>query len=204
MALTTLTDYKAFNGITGTANDTALGAIVTAVNAKVARYLDRTIETGTFTEFYSGTGGETLRLKNYPITSITSVEERDDSGSYTTLDSGEYRFNSASGLLFRIGARAGIVRSSFEDDAPRARVGIWPCWADGFDNYRVVYVGGFAAVPADLQMAIYTVIDEVVASRGRGTSVTSESIGSYSYTLGAVDDAWQRYQMLFDAWRRLA
>jgi hypothetical protein len=68
----------------------------------------------------------------------------------------------------------------------------------------VVYVGGFATVPVDLQMAIYTVIDEVVASRGRGTSVTSESIGSYSYTLGAVDDAWKRYQMLFDGWRRLA
>jgi hypothetical protein len=204
MALTTLTDYKAFNGITGTANDTALGVIVTAVNAKVARYIDRTIETGTFTEFYSGTGGETLRLKNYPITSITSVEERDDSGSYTTLASGEYRFNAESGLLFRIGARAGIVRSSFEDDAPRTRVGIWPCWAPGFDNYRVVYVGGFATVPADLQMAIYTVIDEVVASRGRGTSVTSESIGAFSYTLGAVEDAWKRYESLFLGWRRLA
>ena len=65
--IVSLADVKSWLGITGTAEDTLLEQFRKAVTLIVENYIGKKIVTRQFTDFYNGTGKNTLLLKNYPI-----------------------------------------------------------------------------------------------------------------------------------------
>ena len=201
--LVSATNYKTYAGISGSTYDSVLAILTAAISAQVRRACGRDettgFETGTKTEKYDGEGTEILQLIETPITSITSVASIADDGSSTTLASTDYRCNLKNGQLFRIGATTGRFAGSWSGGfSPEADAcNSWatsPCWVPGFQNYTVVYVGGYSTIPSDLQLACYRLID--LAFKGRGNPYQSESIGDYSYTLGSQAEQDETFRTL--------
>ena len=72
--LTTLADVKAWLGRTDTNSDTLLSALITRVSRQICSYLQRgTILPHAVSEVRSGTGGNTLVLRQWPVISVSSV-----------------------------------------------------------------------------------------------------------------------------------
>ena len=194
--LVSTSEYKAWRGITGSSQDTFIATILGWVSADVRRFCGRNLtngfESATRTETYCGMDETTIQLREWPITSITSVTQLWAGGSTEVLDSTTYRADSESGLLSRIDAVRGRF-SSYRTDGSNV-VGTWkpePHFAEGFFNFSVVYVGGYATIPADLHRAVCLLTDMLYVGRGRDLSLKSENLGQYAYTLGDASNALQ-------------
>jgi hypothetical protein len=120
-------------GISGSTSDAQIDLIVASVDAAIKKYLGRQIETAAITgEYYDGNGiDDFIVLSDYPVTAVASVAI-----DGTTLSSGSYAFDSATGRLFyKPGG------SSY---------GAWPA---GRRNILVTFTAGYASVPGDLALA---------------------------------------------------
>jgi hypothetical protein len=75
MLLTNLAKYKVYLGLdtADTDDDGQLTAIITAASAMIATVLGRTFEQAEYRTWLDGTGGQYLRLPNYPINDILQV-----------------------------------------------------------------------------------------------------------------------------------
>lgn len=72
--LTSLANLKSWLGATTTNNDVVLGRLVSAASASVLRYIARPFVGATLvTERYDGRGGDTLVLRQGPVSSIASI-----------------------------------------------------------------------------------------------------------------------------------
>ena len=71
--LTDLATVKAIGNITNTNSDTLLNNLIAAVSAAISQYCNRNFGINAYTENYSGSGNDTLWLKQRPIVSVTSV-----------------------------------------------------------------------------------------------------------------------------------
>ncbi len=172
VALVTAANYKTYAGITGTALDAALALLIPQAEVQIRQLCGRNLDDGftqqTRTELYSGGDSEAIQLREWPVSSVTSVTLVDDQGSTT--------------------AYANYAASTNQQWLPS------PCWPMGFNNISVVYVGGWGAatvpttIPASLQYAVCRIVDRVIAQRGRDPALTSEKIGSYQYALAAYAD----------------
>lgn len=72
-ALTNLAAVKAIGNITNTNSDTLLNQLIAAVSAAISQYCNRNFGIAAYTENYSGSGNDTLWLRQRPIVSVTSV-----------------------------------------------------------------------------------------------------------------------------------
>lgn len=148
MSLTSRSNVKAFKNVSGTAHDSEIDRLILAVDKFINQYCNRTIEQATVTEYHSLRAGQAVfLLKNPPVASITSLYD-DPERSY---GSGTLLTNNTDYVLED--EDAGIVR--FDE------------WATsgGIRNIKVVYVGGFSSVPADLAQAA---IELVWLARDKG------------------------------------
>jgi hypothetical protein len=191
-SLISITEYKAWLQVSGTANDALYTILVDAVSADVRRSCGRDLtngfNSGTFTEYFDGTGEETIQLSEWPVTSITSVTRRYADASTETLSASTYRVDLATGVLSRIDA----VRSRFPVSTfgtVETDFGAEPQFESGFQNFTVVYVGGYSTIPSDLKMACYQLCDLARGSIGMNGNVSSERIGDYSVTYADPDKA---------------
>ena len=167
--LGTLADFKSYRNITVTTNDTQITFALDAINAWVARYCGITISTQTITEFLHGLGTDTVMLRTSPISSVTTVQLVNADNTLTTIDADTYRCNLETGKLARINSSSSIVFEGDFGTNPRAIIADSPSFPRGFRNLKVVYVSGYttgAAAPADLRLAMYQSIDEIMASVG--------------------------------------
>jgi hypothetical protein len=183
--LISLSEYKTWANISGTAQDTLLNFLLGAVSTDMRRWCDRNLtngfESAERTESYDGTDEQTIQLREWPVTSIAYVRAYRADGTYETLDSSTYRVNSDSGVLSRIDAvlarypvsAFGSVDSTF---------GVQPWFEQGFDNISVRYTAGYSPIPDDIKMAAMRLMDLAYAARGRNFGIQSESLGQYSYT----------------------
>lgn len=194
--LVSTADYKAWRNITGTAQDTFIAQILGWVSADVRRFCGRDLtngfESATRTETYCGMDETTIQLREWPITSVTSVTQLWAGGSTEVVDSTTYRADSDTGLLSRIDAVRGRF-ASFRTDGSNV-AGTWkpePHFAEGFFNFSIVYVGGYSTIPGDLQMAVCRLADILYGGRGRDTSLKSENLGQYAYTLSDASQVSQ-------------
>lgn len=126
--LTTSARVKAALSIdaSDTSQDTWIDAAITSVSQRIEMFIDREVETATRTEEYDVSDGrqETIFLRTYPVTSITSIKNDPswDFAAATALDSELYRLDGDNGEVhFRTELAAG----------PKA--------------VQIVYVGGLAA-----------------------------------------------------------
>lgn len=184
-SLISIAEYKVWAGISGTAQDALLTVLVDAVSMEVRRWCDRDLTTGfesaARTEYYDGTGEETIQLVEWPVTSVASVVIRYAGGTTETVDANTYRVDGGSGVLSRIDAvRTRYPVTTFGN--VDTIFGAEPMFPSGFRNIGVTYTGGYATIPADLKMACYRLTDLAYSARGRNFALASESLGQYSYS----------------------
>lgn len=200
MALTTVSNVKTKLGISGSTEDTVLTALVAQSEAVILRWLNRNIEQATYTEYPRGYGSQTLRLRQQPVASITSVhvDPQRQFAASTLLATSEYTLvNSA---LIRVG---NVWPSSRENrfgllyDAHTPSVGV----------IKVVYVAGYAAVPADITAAADMLTARMYAMRQTGDLLQSENLEDYGYARGGDSgtggDVLRNVKALLAPYRRL-
>jgi hypothetical protein len=184
MPLATVANYKAWAGINGTGSDAAITLMLAQAEASVRRYAGRDMtngfESANRVETYNGDGAAVLQLREWPITTMTSVEERDRAGTWTTLDADEYRIDTRTGQLYRLGATWGRIVSDFVGGGNNPAFGVSPSWSSDPASVRVTYTGGYSTIPADIVAVVYLLIDYKLANAGGNPSATSETIGVYS------------------------
>ena len=190
--LFTITEYKSYAGITGTGDDSVLTTLAAVVSAMVRQKCDRNRTNGfnsaARTETYSGTADTAIQLKEWPVTTLTSVSEVSDDGSTNALTSTDYRLDTETGILRLLGVRLGRFNRNEWGDINST----WkpsPNFKEGVLNYSVVYTGGYSSIPDDLKLACYKVVDALFAQRRRDPTLEAESIGAYSYKRGSGDAA---------------
>lgn len=185
MAIITTSEYKTYAGISGSGDDTFIGVCINAATAALQRLTGRTFEGGTLTEKYSaGPDQRSFQLRNWPVTSVTSVTQIIYSGETFTIDSSMYTVDATRGVLYFYDESWGrwFVDSAFNRLQPYW-TGYRPAFDQGTFNYSIVYVAG-SAVTDDLKYALYQYVDAMFASRRRDPALQSQSIGQYSYTKG--------------------
>lgn len=101
MSLDTLSNVKARQGVTTSADDALLDLLRESADDFIAKYCGRDFEAGTFTEYHSGEVN-VLRLRNYPVASVTSVkaDRLMDFGADTLVPSDEYIVDSDRGVIY--------------------------------------------------------------------------------------------------------
>lgn len=144
MSLVSLNDYKEFARISQSDvnEDEKLQRIVDETEAEVKEFLNRDLETATYTEKYDGTGEDKITLKQFPIASITSVK------IYDGLDS----LNAEVWDTWVQGSDYERFVYSDEDTALYVGGTVFP---KGNQNIEIVYVAGYAstAIPKDIGRA---------------------------------------------------
>lgn len=221
MALTTNTAYKTYAGISASTWDTLLTTLIAAAQAAVESYCGRPaggFESATWTQTRNGNGAESIFVPCWPVTSITSVTEILADGSTQALASTTYRAGVRGGEIARTGvsrARFGVIATSAGywpgeyESGGGAGFGPEPCFAEGRGNYSIVYVGGYAsnAIPANLVLAIWMLVDAMFARRGKDPAMSGESIEGYNYTKSVTltnDLFTQPIKFLLSEWKGLA
>lgn len=133
----------------------------------IQNYCNRKFIKNTYTsEEYDGNGALDLYLKNFPIISVTSIDQWDtftDSSEYTFTVNTEYLIYSVEGYIYMRGG-----------------------WYRGRKNFQITYVAGYliADVPYDLKKACADLCS-LMKNLGDKAGMKSEKIGNYSYQLGS-------------------
>lgn len=138
--LTTIAAVKVLTGA-ATADDAITQTLITKASFYANDYTGRILAQQTFTEIYDGDGSDILFLKNYPITSVTTVHQDSDRvfGSDTLVAATDYL--------------------TYEDN--RKLVGTGTRWFRDVQTIKVVYVAGFeiGSIPEDLVNAVTMLVD---------------------------------------------
>ena len=167
--LTTTAKVKAYLGISASTWDTILATLVTSASAIIQSYCRRQFNSQTFTEYHDGADLQVPRaqiiVKNPPIISVTSVyDDLDQPPTWPAADL-------VSSDDYAVYLDEGIVE-------------LYPdyTFGDGRRNVRVIYVGGYATVPTDIEQAANMLVANIF-NRGRtgADGLQSERIGDYSY-----------------------
>ncbi len=203
MALTSRDNVKLLLSIAtaDTSKDALLDLLIAEADVIIENYLDRRIEQATYTEFYGGSGDERLFLKNYPVTSITSIHL--DNGGYfgdgpdsfaadTLLTEGsDYVLNKDDASATAVSRSGEVFRINGIWDRQRTRKRGQLCSApsSGMGNIKVVYVGGYLVVPKDLEHCANRVVVSIYNSRKLSSVIASESFEDYSYNLAGTEEA---------------
>lgn len=166
--LTTRSLVKEHLDINVTDFDDVIDTTVDGVNEGLENFLDVTFAETTYTneEYDIPQDSHILTLKNRPVTTFTTLQEKDnpgdfDSNSWTTIDTDEYDVNTEEGQVYW----NGLFRK-------------------GKGRYRATYDAGYATIPDDITLAATKVAASLVENR-KGSGVTSETLGQYSRTFSA-------------------
>ncbi len=188
MALDTASAYKAFTG--STIADSVVTSAIAAAQAAMERYCGRGdggFESATVTEYFDGTGRDHLQLTQWPITSITSVSYRTGKSSWSAIESSTYDVTTR-GRLYLLGCVP-----SWD--------GMDSVFSEGTQNWKVVYVGGYSSLPADLVDVCRKVTTSVLASKDVDQMLASEGTGAFTWTAASVDEQVAKWAFMLDPFR---
>lgn len=154
----------------------------------------RKLDTATFTEYHDGDGSRVVQLKNYPVTSVTSIHDDPDRNftSSSLLDSTTYAVDEVNGRI-----------TLLRDPLLRTLSTVFGC---GAQNIKVVYVAGYSAstVPDDLKQALLEMAGALYQNP-QGRSIKSERIGGYSVVYDQMNSATSDFvRSVVERYRRFA
>ncbi len=201
MALCTLAEVKLPLGIAVSTYDSLLQMCLDTADQSIRDYCKKNFEQTSYTHYYDGHALQDLTLRQRPVISVTSVY-LDQKGGYgqgpgafgasTLLSPGsDYLLviddktgnYSQSGILRRtnLGSSSSLPLTWSGTLSGGSNTAFWP---RGSGNIKVVYVAGYATVPAPVKHACAFLAGRLYLGAGKqGQLASSESLGSYSYSL---------------------
>lgn len=210
LPIITTAEYKAYAGISGTAQDAQLAIIIPGIQAELERLTGRMFDKDEFTEYYDGAESPTIGLNNYPVRELDSVVlvNRDLTVAYT-YDLDSIKIEEATGLISRQlgvlwGATIGCPWYQPLPGPTTFQPGPW--FPGGWRNIRVVYTGGYANadMPPDLKLLMYDLTATKLAQIGQDMSMKSETLGHYKYDRGeGAADFWGLFAQRIAPWKRV-
>jgi len=202
MALVTVDEYKASRGISGDDYDARIGGAIDTASARVREYCGRDTTNGfeldSRTEVYSGSGIDTLRLREWPVASVESVaylsSVSDGAASYeSAIDSSSYYADERGNLYL-----TGSVSWAWEHGGKSRGV-----WAKGDRNIRVSYTAGYSEIPDNLKEAVMILCDSwFLTSQRDVVTLNQEARGVDSRQYSATTEVTSRVLALLAPWRR--
>ncbi len=215
MSLSTLQMLKDQCGLSDVdaVRDKQIEALIAGSSDLIKRQFGRRIEKTTFTEYYSGKNRNRLRLRQFPVVSVTSVcfdqlgAAGQADGAFDAsglLEEGvDYMLepgqdgNGSSGILLRLNG----VWEGTNQRYPGYLAARQP---KNRGNIKVVYVAGFFPVPMSITMAVNDAVMKKLLATPAGGAVQSASYedASVSYpnmsdmvkVFGAVENVLAAYQ----------
>lgn len=165
---TNLSHLKEFIGIGDPAGSVASGSdpvltnLIGRATVEIQSFLNRVGIMSTYTERYDGKGSPWLWVKEWPITSITSIHESIDQtfDATTLIPSTDY---------------------IFDLNLPRIRHK-WRGWFTWFQSIQVIYVGGWVTVPLDVEQVCIELAAMKFQARG-ALVLASTALGDGSVSI---------------------
>lgn len=165
-ALTTEADVKETLGIASDDHsyDNLIVRSINRATEMIEGWCGRRFKLTTYTdELYDATYDNQLVLRNFPVTSLTSLSARDttlNSGSFDAIDSENYFLDASAGILDAV--------SNF--------------WGS-YDQWEVTYTAGYATIPSDLAEATAALAAYFVGNDpATGVGIASKREGSRQVT----------------------
>ena len=170
-------DLREYLGITAgdTAQDSRLQMFINAFSGWVNAYTRRKIKARDLTEYYDGTALDTLFVDNYPINSLTNlyVDTGRDYDAASEITSGDYMIYSAVGKIV------------LDDDIFDA----------GAQSVKIVYNGGYATIPWELQQVTREFL-LAIWDRDRKGLVNVSSISTEGQSVSYENEGWMPKSIL--------
>lgn len=199
MSLTSLSNVKTKMGLSVSTYDDVLNALIVQVDTTIKNHLGRSIEEASYTEYPFGYGTKRLRLKEKPVTAITSVRV-DTSRLFTasnTLLTVDVDYKLIDGMLFRLN---GTWPPAVENKWGLLTNAVVP--STGI--IQVVYTAGYSTVPDDIVLAADMLVIKLFGQRKDGEELLSESLEDYSYSRGdSGGDLLKDVRSLLAPYRRI-
>jgi uncharacterized phiE125 gp8 family phage protein len=138
--LTSLASLREYLKIqtTDIVDDTLLQSLITRISAQVEKNCNRSFMAAVRTEYYKGNDQSFIYVRNPPVNSVSSIhiDEAREWGSDTLVAAADIQISSEN--------PGKIILYGQEFYAPSYEI----------ENVRIIYNGGYAVVPADLQQAV--------------------------------------------------
>lgn len=177
-ALTTLARVKIFLGISSDTYDGLFIMLINQATEYIENYTHRLMKEATRTEeVYDGTGGESIVLRNFPVTAFTKLEYNgsgDGSEDWVEFDSTDYYWETDGRLI--------LVGGKFSKKPKGYRATYTAGYKIDFDNEANTVLH---TLPAGLEMACLRLISALFNSR-RAAGIQSETLGDQSVTYSKV------------------
>jgi len=171
-ALTSVADVKESLGIDSgvTTHNNMIIRLINAASDAIENYCNKTFASTVYTdEKYEGTGTNLLTLREYPVTTLSSIsylvsDYADD--NWETLDTAFYTVDLDNGRVY--------ANSAFNWFTPPSAG-----FVEGRNNWRVTYTAGYSATPDDVAEAC---VDLVIYNfnKRKASGIKSEKLGEYS------------------------
>lgn len=189
--LLTVKEFRDFTGLSTTAMPNEQAEILCkAVTKVIENYVGRELVSAQRTEYYSGNGTKFVILRNYPVTSVTSVhlDQRGYFGAdVNAFDSTAELFEGTDWALVKDGSQAKsgmIVRIPgvwLEYPSRRETFRLTRDLVPNHGNIKVVYTAGYTTIPFDIKMAAAQIIIKSKQYLTVGGPLKSERLGDHSY-----------------------
>jgi len=180
-SLTTTARTKTFLKITVVTWDSLLDILVDSVSQAIKNYCGRDFITTTYTdEVYSieEEGQTILKIKNFPIITLTSIKIDDVVQSSSIYD---------------VGKNSGLIK--FDGGIE-----------EGFAHIKVTYSAGYGAkgaLPSDLELACWKWIS-ILYNNGQSEGISNEKIGDYSVSYKDLSaDIPQDIKLILDTYKTI-
>ncbi len=168
--LISLAEYKAMFNITSTTYDNQINALIPAIADEIDTYINGHVISADYSEVYNGTGNNFLRLRNVPVSNITSI----------TVD-----YNCPTAKTYTGDNLMVDTRNSFIYWKPS--VPALPCnFPYGKLNIQVIYTAGYdsASVPQRLKLAAGRYLYIAINQSAPNTGINSKSANGVSVSYG--------------------
>lgn len=149
--------------------------LITQYSRAIEKYCDRVFTSTSYTEYVDG-GSEFLNTVQYPIISITSITDTQDS---TVVDSTDYDFYANSGMIFRKDNNS--LELFAEDNL---------FWGPGRKRWKVIYTAGYASTPEDIKLAINMLV--AMTRERTDPSIEGENVGDYQSQRALPAQGWPK------------
>lgn len=155
--LTTLAAVKAHGSISGTEQDALISKLITEVSLGIDNYCNRPLMSAARTDVRNGHGGNTMLLRDFPVSSVSSVVI-----DGRTIPSSDWSL---------------VDRSVVLDGYTFTR---------GRMNVKIDYVAGYSTVPADIELScIETIL--MCLKRFSHMDVSSKSLAGETVSFIVTD-----------------